>query len=153
MGTGPEVRDGYDVCLSELDDGFVVRVATAAGRTALAELPLQPASDTQQAGAQASVARVREQMPPTIPTDGLPERLIAAAQSPRWAEIAERCLACTNCTLVCPTCFCTSVASTPISTARRHPPTAAGTRASRSTSRVSRGATSAPASRIATGSG
>ena len=44
-----------------------------------------------------------------LPVEGLPERLIAAAESPRWAEIAERCLACTNCTLVCPTCFCTSV--------------------------------------------
>ena len=44
-----------------------------------------------------------------VPTAGLPERLIAAAESPRWAEIAERCLACANCTLVCPTCFCTSV--------------------------------------------
>ena len=31
------------------------------------------------------------------------------SDSPRWAEIAERCLACANCTLVCPTCFCTSV--------------------------------------------
>jgi NAD(P)H-flavin reductase/Pyruvate/2-oxoacid:ferredoxin oxidoreductase delta subunit len=39
---------------------------------------------------------------------GLPERLRAASASPRWAEVAERCLACANCTLVCPTCFCTS---------------------------------------------
>ena len=43
------------------------------------------------------------------PTDGLPERLRAALDHPRWAEVAERCLACANCTLVCPTCFCTSV--------------------------------------------
>jgi len=28
---------------------------------------------------------------------------------PRFAETAERCLTCGNCTLVCPTCFCTSV--------------------------------------------
>jgi NAD(P)H-flavin reductase/Pyruvate/2-oxoacid:ferredoxin oxidoreductase delta subunit len=39
----------------------------------------------------------------------VPQKLRAAAESPRWAAIAERCLACTNCTLVCPTCFCTSV--------------------------------------------
>ena len=36
-------------------------------------------------------------------------RLLAQLESPRWAEVADRCLACANCTLVCPTCFCTSV--------------------------------------------
>ena len=29
-----------------------------------------------------------------------------------WAEIASRCLTCANCTMVCPTCFCTSVTDT-----------------------------------------
>ncbi len=35
--------------------------------------------------------------------------LQASPDHPGWASVAERCLACTNCTLVCPTCFCTSV--------------------------------------------
>ncbi len=109
MGTGPEVNDGYDLALSELDDGFVVRVGSAAGLSAVADLPLAPATDVQLEAASESVARVRDGMPATVATDGLPDRLIAAAESPRWEQIAERCLACTNCTLVCPTCFCTSV--------------------------------------------
>jgi len=29
-------------------------------------------------------------------------------ESPRWAEVAGRCLTCGNCTMVCPTCFCTT---------------------------------------------
>ena len=33
--------------------------------------------------------------------------LMANLDHPRWDAIAERCLACANCTLVCPTCFCT----------------------------------------------
>ena len=44
-----------------------------------------------------------------VATTGLPVRLEAALDHPRWAEVAERCLTCGNCTLVCPTCFCTSV--------------------------------------------
>ena len=28
---------------------------------------------------------------------------------PQWEDVASRCLACGNCTMVCPTCFCTSV--------------------------------------------
>jgi ferredoxin len=40
---------------------------------------------------------------------GLHDRLLAQFDSPRWAEIAERCLMCANCSMVCPTCFCSSV--------------------------------------------
>jgi Fe-S-cluster-containing hydrogenase component 2 len=29
--------------------------------------------------------------------------------NPRWDEVATRCLACGNCTMVCPTCFCHAV--------------------------------------------
>jgi NAD(P)H-flavin reductase/Fe-S-cluster-containing hydrogenase component 2 len=109
MGTGPEVTDGFDLALSELDDGFVVRVGSAAGWSAVEHLPLTPTTEPQVEAARHQVARVREGMAPIMPMDGLPERLVAAARSPRWQQIAERCLACTNCTLVCPTCFCTSV--------------------------------------------
>jgi sulfhydrogenase subunit beta (sulfur reductase) len=28
---------------------------------------------------------------------------------PRWDDVAKRCLSCTNCTMVCPTCFCSTV--------------------------------------------
>ena len=109
MGTGPELTDGFDLALSELDDGFVIRTGSPTGRAVIADLPVVPAASDQQASAAASVARVREQMGTPLPMDGLPERLMAASESPRWAQVAERCLACTNCTLVCPTCFCVSV--------------------------------------------
>jgi NAD(P)H-flavin reductase/formate hydrogenlyase subunit 6/NADH:ubiquinone oxidoreductase subunit I len=109
MGTGPEVTGGYDLSLSELDDGFLIRIGSGAGKRALDGLELEPATDEQRRTAEESVARIRQQMGPPLPMDGVPERLVAAPNSPRWAEIAERCLACTNCTLVCPTCFCSSV--------------------------------------------
>lgn len=109
MGTGPEVTRGYDLALAELDDGFVVRVGTAAGQAVLEGLALTPASDAQTSAAAAQVARVRDSMGAPLPMADVPAKLMAAAESPRWAQIAERCLACTNCTLVCPTCFCVSV--------------------------------------------
>ena len=42
-------------------------------------------------------------------TDGIKELLYRNAEHPRWDDVAGRCLACTNCTLACPTCFCFSV--------------------------------------------
>jgi ferredoxin len=32
-----------------------------------------------------------------------------AYESPHWDQLAEKCLACGQCTLVCPTCFCFNV--------------------------------------------
>jgi Fe-S-cluster-containing hydrogenase component 2 len=39
----------------------------------------------------------------------LPDLLKANPDHRRWDEVASRCLNCANCTMVCPTCFCTSV--------------------------------------------
>ncbi len=109
MGTGPEVTAGFDLAMTELDDGFVVRAGSPAGERLLERLELSPADEARTSAARSAVAAARELMGDPVPTGGLPARLSAAAESPRWAEIAERCLACANCTLVCPTCFCTSV--------------------------------------------
>jgi NAD(P)H-flavin reductase/formate hydrogenlyase subunit 6/NADH:ubiquinone oxidoreductase subunit I len=109
MGTGPEIGDGADIALSELDDGFVIRTSTPDGEAIVAELELNPATTPQIASAHEQVISVRAAMGDPIPTEGLPERLRAALDHPRWAKVAERCLSCANCTLVCPTCFCTSV--------------------------------------------
>ncbi|HSL77610.1 MAG TPA: 4Fe-4S dicluster domain-containing protein [Candidatus Limnocylindrales bacterium] len=108
--TGPEVADGADIVLAELDDGFTVRAITPAGERIVGQLGCNGATRAQVGAAAHQVAAVRSWIGYPLPTDGLAERLRAVPDHPRWDEIAERCLACTNCTLVCPTCFCTSVA-------------------------------------------
>jgi Fe-S-cluster-containing hydrogenase component 2 len=45
----------------------------------------------------------------TLETDGVKELLQGNLNHPRWEQVGERCLACGNCTMVCPTCFCTTV--------------------------------------------
>ena len=75
MGTGPEVTDGADLVLSELDDGFTVRSLTPAGEKIVGSLGL-PAATSDQARASADqVAAVRAWIGDPVPTDGLPERL------------------------------------------------------------------------------
>jgi NAD(P)H-flavin reductase/Fe-S-cluster-containing hydrogenase component 2 len=107
MGTGPEVTTGADVVLAEIDDGFVARAETPAGERLLAGLELAPADAPSLEAAAAQVAATAAAMPIAVRTEGLHERLLANLDHPRWQSIAERCLACANCTLVCPTCFCT----------------------------------------------
>ncbi len=114
MGTGPKATAGFDLALTELLDSphrFVVEVGSPAGAALLGRLDPapEPAPPGDVAEAEAIVQRTAGQMGRTLDTHGLPERLQANPEHPRWAEVATRCLGCTNCTMVCPTCFCTTV--------------------------------------------
>jgi ferredoxin len=113
MGTGPECGPGFDLALTEIDHGFVVRIGTPRGRDLIEPLNLQLAGNDEADSAAAGRARAREQMGRTLATAGLREGLLAQLRSPRWDEIAQRCLSCANCTAVCPTCFCSSVVDVP----------------------------------------
>ena len=109
MGTGPEIRGGHDLVLTELDEGFVLRAGSPAGTDLLARLPVKAADAGQIFRAAEAVGKVAATIGDPLPTAGLHDRLLAQFDSPRWAEIAERCLMCANCSMVCPTCFCSSV--------------------------------------------
>lgn len=116
MGSGPGAETGFDLALTELMDGgrhdFLVEAGSEAGSGVIAVLPHRPASDADLAAARAVVARTSQSMGRTLETDGLKELLQANAEHPRWDQVAERCLTCGNCTMVCPTCFCTTVEDT-----------------------------------------
>jgi len=113
MQTGPKAESGFDLALTELLDGdtheFLVEVGSDAGSEVLAELSHRPASHAQLAAADAVVACTASRMGRSLSTDGLKELLQANPNHSRWDAIAERCLTCGNCTMVCPTCFCTTV--------------------------------------------
>jgi ferredoxin len=113
MGTGPRAEAGYDLALTEiLDDGphrFTVEVGSERGAEVLAEVPTIAAVEPDRREAQAAVARAAAQMGRELDTDGLKELLYRNYEHPRWDEVSERCLTCGNCTMVCPTCFCTTV--------------------------------------------
>jgi ferredoxin len=112
MGTGPRAREGYDLALTEILDGehrFLVEVGSERGRELLASLPAQPAATEDVEAASAVTDEAERQMGRHLDTASLPELLAANRDNPRFAEVAERCLTCGNCTAVCPTCFCTSV--------------------------------------------
>jgi sulfhydrogenase subunit beta (sulfur reductase) len=113
MNTGPKVEAGFDLSLTELLDGedhrFVVEVGSAAGAEVLAELPHRAAAADQVAAADAVVAHTATQMGRHMDANGLKELLQGNPTHKQWDDVAARCLTCANCTMVCPTCFCTTV--------------------------------------------
>ena len=116
MGTGPRAKDGFDLALTELlDDGghrFLVEVGSERGAEVLAALPQREATAAEPAQAEEIVARTAASMGRELDTAGIKELLYGNWEHPRWDEVADRCLTCGNCTMVCPTCFCATVEDT-----------------------------------------
>ena len=116
MKTGPAVESGYDIALTELiEDGSTRYVADAGsddGRRFLSALDPSPATESDNDAAQQVVEATAASMGRSLNTDGIKEIMYAAREDARWDDVASRCLSCTNCTMVCPTCFCHSVAET-----------------------------------------
>ena len=113
MNTGPKASSGYDLALTELlEEGrhrLVVEIGTERGAEILAEIPHEPAGETDRQAAERVVAETAGHMGRTLDTEGIKELLYRNYEHPRWDQVAQRCLTCANCTMVCPTCFCSTV--------------------------------------------
>ena len=105
-GDGPVAISGYDLVMDELDEGYLIQAGSDVGRDIVSQLPLHHATDQQHynVGKQNLEAEQRQQR--TLPGRDLNKTLFANLDHARWDDVAQRCLSCTNCTLVCPTCFC-----------------------------------------------
>jgi formate hydrogenlyase subunit 6/NADH:ubiquinone oxidoreductase subunit I len=123
MGTGPGIAAdrGADLVVTEVGAAedqpgphrFVIRVGTERGQALLADLDLRvEASADDRRAAVDVVARATATMGRTIDVDEVRGRIAAGLDGPHWDEVAQRCLSCANCTLVCPTCFCSTVEDT-----------------------------------------
>ncbi len=110
LGTGPRATGPHDLALTEMDDGrLLVEIGSAAGADLIADLDLEAAPGELLDEASAVLERAAAHMGRTVEPAGLGERLAAALEHPEWEAVARRCLACGNCTMVCPTCFCHTV--------------------------------------------
>jgi len=115
MGTGPRAVEGFDLCLTELMGGqhrFLIEVGSDLGEEIMAEIPTDPATQADLDAVDKLMHDAAGHMGRKLETEGLKDALYAASNHSHWEEIAQRCLCCGNCTLVCPTCFCTTVVDT-----------------------------------------
>jgi ferredoxin len=111
MDTGPRVKSGFDLALTEILEGdahyFLVEIGSEKGRDILKEVAHHPASEEIIEKAENLLRETAGKMGRTLEMAGLKEILYENYENPRWDNVAARCLTCGNCTMVCPTCFCT----------------------------------------------
>jgi sulfhydrogenase subunit beta (sulfur reductase) len=109
MDTGPRCDAGFDLALTEIDDGFVIEIGSERGAEMAQRLDHHLATPKSAQAAEAARQRAEDQIEKRMDTSDIRELLLSNLDHPRWDDVAQRCLSCTNCTMVCPTCFCSSV--------------------------------------------
>nr|WP_232320509.1 4Fe-4S dicluster domain-containing protein [Rhodococcus sp. WMMA185] len=112
MGTGPAAGSGYDLALTERIDEhghrFLVDIGTDEGASVLDDVARRPAAVGEVDDARTAVTSAADRMGRTMPEVDLRLLLRSAREADVWEDVAARCLTCGNCTMVCPTCFCTT---------------------------------------------
>ena len=113
MKTGPKVTGPFDLALTEVlqadEHYFIVQTGSEKGRAVLADIPHRPAGTPEMQISEKLAKQAAAKMGRTLDTTHIKELLYRNLEHPRWDDVARRCLSCTNCTLVCPTCFCMTV--------------------------------------------
>lgn len=113
MNSGPRATSGYDIALTELTNGpecrYLVETGSEAGAEMLSQLSHREATpdeiELQNDLFEAAEMSFRK----SVDLNNINQLFNEHAEHIHWDDIAKRCLACTNCTMVCPTCFCSTV--------------------------------------------
>lgn len=113
MKTGPKAGSGFDIALTEIvsekEHFFTIETGSPQGKEIIAGLTLNKASDTEISKAAKAIQNAKSKMGRVMDTTNIKELFYNNTENPHWNEVANRCLLCANCTMVCPTCFCSTV--------------------------------------------
>lgn len=113
MGTGPEVKSSYDILLTEIinekEHYFLIETGSERGEEIVNDLNTREASESELSKKNQVIQKTISQIQKHLDTENLKDILLKNLESPLWDEVAKRCLACGNCTMVCPTCFCMTI--------------------------------------------
>ena len=113
MKTGPKATSGFDLALTEIVTSkqhyFLMEPGSKAGRKIIKALPVRQPEPSEIAAAEKQVKHAAANMGRSLKVENITESLLARFDDSHWEAIADRCLSCGNCTMVCPTCFCTNI--------------------------------------------
>ncbi len=109
FGTGPELKEGYDLLLTDLGEIYLAEAGSEEGEQILTQDGFLPAPRVLLLDKEKKMAEAAGSFQKSIPQNELGKLFAENFTHPFWAELAEKCFGCGSCTMVCPTCFCYSV--------------------------------------------
>jgi sulfhydrogenase subunit beta (sulfur reductase) len=113
MNTGPKASGGYDIVITEVAETqgvfYVAETGTPLGEEVLKSIQRRRASAEDLAKSEAALTSAAASVKRTLDTRDIKDLLYQNHEHAEWEKVAARCLTCTNCTMVCPTCFCHTI--------------------------------------------
>lgn len=109
METGPSPRGGFDLLLTVLGSDLLLEIGSDRGAAAVEGLGWPRAAADHLARKENAVKEALARMPRAMDRAGLPQLMNANFDHPLWSKLKDSCLACGNCALSCPSCYCYNV--------------------------------------------
>lgn len=111
--SGPFLRGGYDVQLTDLGEGYLAEVGSEKGEAAIARASalFRPATEAERAARERLESEAKKQFGEETCHFGAAMRRVSTGRvpDPLWERISDWCLECGGCTMICPVCYCFSV--------------------------------------------
>jgi sulfhydrogenase subunit beta (sulfur reductase) len=109
MTTGPTIKKGYDLLLTDIGDKYYVQVGSKAGEKLLSRDLFRTATKADRKKMEAEVIRVKNKLQSDFGIDKLGEKMKGKFWSKLWEAQTKKCVLCGACNFVCPTCYCFDV--------------------------------------------
>lgn len=111
MDTGPGLKKGYDLGLTEIrtakEHYFICQAGSSNGREICNHLEFEIGTNKDIQIAKQIIDVAARSMLNDFDKKKARNILKEKIEHDHWLDVEKRCLDCANCTLVCPTCFCT----------------------------------------------
>ena len=109
LGTGPSVRDGFDLLLTPVRKGYLIESGSKEGDKLLAQIEGSSASAEDLACKEERIEEAKKKFTRFIDTENLSELFENNLNHPIWRRLGDIDLACAQCINSCPTCYCFDV--------------------------------------------
>ncbi len=109
-----EARSGYDLFLQDIGESYLVSIGSVEAANILeASCSPREATDEDRIAFRQVTRRRQQAFNPDIPDiQEVPMLMDAFHSDDFWEELGSRCLSCTACAAVCPTCYCFDIRDT-----------------------------------------
>ena len=108
-GTGPSLKDGFDLLLTDLGDRYLIETGSKEGNEIIGKMRLRDATPMELKQKAAVIKATEAKFTRKLNIKDIQQIMISQPEHPTWKDKADRCLSCGNCTSVCPTCYCFDV--------------------------------------------
>lgn len=120
LGTGPFLKEGYDLLLTDIGTKYFIEIGSDIGKQLLENATVEKAAESDFLEKERRMKLTERKFKKHMNTQWLPQIATESLNHTVWSDLGERggvagshaCLSCGSCSLVCPTCYCYDVYDT-----------------------------------------